>query len=65
MASTPLKQRSDLLLIDAPRSRVLGLAVAAGAVLVALAVVDLLRPITPVVSTGVLYLLAVLLVSTY
>jgi two-component system sensor histidine kinase KdpD len=60
-----MKHPSNLLLIDAPRSRVLGLAVAAGAVLITTLLIYPLRPIAPVLSTGVVYLLAVLLVSTY
>ena len=60
-----MKQRSNLLLIEAPRSRALGLLAAAGAVLVTTAVIFPLRSVTPVLSTGVVYLLAVLLVSTY
>jgi two-component system sensor histidine kinase KdpD len=56
---------APLLLRDVPRSRILGLLVAAAAVGVTTLVIYPLRQIAPVVSTSVVYLLAVLLVSTF
>ncbi|HEV2786043.1 MAG TPA: ATP-binding protein [Solirubrobacteraceae bacterium] len=48
-----------------PRSRALGVVVAVGAVVVTTLVIYPLRNVAPAVSTGIVYLLAVLLVSTY
>jgi two-component system sensor histidine kinase KdpD len=47
-----------------PRSRLVGLAVAVGSVAAATLIVYPLREVAPAVSTGVVYLLAVLIVST-
>jgi two-component system, OmpR family, sensor histidine kinase KdpD len=58
-------RRSSLALRDRPRSPLVGLLVAAVAVLATTALIYPLRQITPSVSNGVLYMLAVLLVSTY
>jgi two-component system sensor histidine kinase KdpD len=52
-------------LIDSPPSPALGLAVAAAAVAGTTLVVYVLREVAPTVSSGVVYLLGVLLVSTY
>jgi two-component system sensor histidine kinase KdpD len=52
------------LLRDRPRSRVAGIAVAALAIALTTLLVFPLREVAPAVSTGVVYLLAVLLVST-
>jgi two-component system, OmpR family, sensor histidine kinase KdpD len=58
-------RRGSLLLRDPPRSPWVGLLVASAAVLATTALIYPLRQITPSVSNGVLYMLAVLLVSTY
>ncbi len=58
-------RRASLRLRDKPRSRALGLLIALGAVMATTAVIYPLGEITPEVSNGVLYMLAVLLVSTY
>jgi two-component system sensor histidine kinase KdpD len=50
---------------DTPRSQAVGIVVAALAVAVTTVLIFALREITPVVSTGVVYLIAVLLVSTF
>ena len=55
----------SFLLRDAPRSRVAGLLVSLGAVAATTALIYPLREITPSASNGVVYMLAVLLVSTY
>src|SRR5687767_4089629 len=55
-ASQPLRDR--------PRSRVAGLVVAALAIALTTLLILPLREVAPAVSTGVVYLLAVLLVST-
>jgi two-component system, OmpR family, sensor histidine kinase KdpD len=52
------------LLADRSRSRLTGVAVAALAIALTTVVISPLREVAPAVSTGVLYLLAVLLVST-
>ena len=57
--------RTSHRLIDAPRSPALGLAVAAAGVAGTTLVVYLVREVAPTVSSGVVYLLPVLLVSTY
>src|SRR5918998_14570 len=59
------RRRSEVLLLGAPRSRLLGALVAAGAVVATTLLVFPLREIAPAVSTGVVYLLTVLLVSMY
>jgi two-component system sensor histidine kinase KdpD len=56
---------APLLLRQVPRSRLVGLLAAAAAVAVTTVVIFPLREVAPVVSTSVVYLLAVLLVSTY
>src|SRR5690349_24102535 len=48
-----------------PRSPLVGLLVAALAVTATTAIIFAIRPHVPVLATGVLYLLAVLLVSSY
>lgn len=55
---------SSLRLKSEPPSRALGLLVAASAVMTITAIIYPLREVSPVVANGVLYLLAVLLVST-
>jgi two-component system sensor histidine kinase KdpD len=60
-----MEQRKPLLLRQPPRSRALGLAVSLVAVGLTTLVVYALRGIAPDVSLGVVYLLAVLLVSSY
>src|SRR5918995_982279 len=57
-------QRAPRLLPDRPRSRLAGVAVATLAIALTTLVISPLREVAPAVSTGVLYLLAVLLVST-
>ena len=59
------RRPASLLVRDVPRSRTLGVLVALGAVAVTTLVVYPLRNVAPAVSTGIVYLLAVLLVSTY
>jgi two-component system, OmpR family, sensor histidine kinase KdpD len=54
-----------MLLPEEPPRRWLGVGVAVAAIAVITAIIYPLREIAPAVSTGVLYLLAVLLVSTY
>jgi two-component system sensor histidine kinase KdpD len=58
-------RRSTLVLSAAPRSRALGLLVAVAAVVATTLVIYPLRAVVPPISTGVLYLVAVLLLSTY
>jgi two-component system, OmpR family, sensor histidine kinase KdpD len=58
-------QRETLLLRAPPRSTATGLLVSALAVAATTAVIYPLREITPAVSNGVVYMLAVLLISTY
>ena len=61
-----MNRRSEsLLLRDAPRSPGLGLLVAVAAVAATTAVIYPLGAVAPAVSLGVVYLLAVLLISTY
>ncbi|HWC25631.1 MAG TPA: ATP-binding protein [Solirubrobacteraceae bacterium] len=59
------RRPASLLVRDVPRSRALGVLVAVGAVAVTTLVIYPLRHVAPPVSTGIVYLLAVLLVSTY
>ena len=60
-----MADRADLLALDAPRSRLLGLGVATlGVTLITLLIYPLKGP-APVLSLGVMYLLVVLVVSTY
>ncbi len=61
----PATRRGSLLLRDAPGSPVAGVLVSLGAVAATTALIYPLREITPDVSNGVVYMLAVLLVSTY
>src|SRR5258708_230862 len=56
---------ASLRLAAAPRSRAVGLLLAAGAVALTTLLIYPLREIAPPLSTGVVYPLAVLLVSTY
>lgn len=58
-------RRGSLLLRDRPRSRVVGLAASLAAVAATTGLVYLLREITPAVSNGVVYMLVVLVISTY
>jgi hypothetical protein len=60
-----MEPRTPLLLREPPRSRALGLVVSLAAVGLTTALVYALRGVAPPVSLGVVYLLAVLLVSTY
>ena len=61
-----MSRRSDSSLwLSAPPSRLLGMVVAGGAVAITTLVIYPVREVAPAVSTGVVYLLAVLLVSTY
>src|SRR5690348_8352013 len=62
MSSTPL---SPLLLKSKRPSPLLGVLVAVGSVAVATLFIYPLKQISPVVSLGVLYVLAVVVVSTY
>ncbi len=55
---------ASLLLKDRPSSRLVGVAVALLAIALTTLVIYPVREVAPAVSTGVLYLLAVLLVST-
>src|SRR4051812_3521025 len=59
------RRPASLLLPDAPRSPLTGLLAAAVAVAVTTILIYPLRQVAPVVSTGVVYLVAVLLASTY
>ncbi len=63
--SSELTERGTLLLRTRPRSTAAGLAVSVLAVAATTAVIYPLREITPAVSNGVVYMLAVLLISTY
>lgn len=71
MSSTPsiespgVNRRGTLLLRDEPRSLATGLLASGAAVAITTALVYPLRQITPAVSNGVVYMLAVLVVSTY
>jgi two-component system sensor histidine kinase KdpD len=58
-------RRSTLDRSTAPRSRAAGVAVAAAAVVATTLVIYPLREVVPPISTGVVYLVAVLLLSTY
>src|SRR5215210_7655463 len=58
------RRRGPSVLAEAPRSRLVGLASAAVVVAATTALVFPLRTVAPVVSLGVVYLVAVLLVST-
>ncbi len=58
-------RRGSLLLRDTPRSRWVGILVSVGAVAGTTALIYPLRQITPSPSNGVVYMLAVLLISTY
>ena len=57
--------RKPLLLREPPRSRALGLGVALGSVALCTAAIYPLKSIAPVVSLGVVYLLAVIVVSIF
>jgi two-component system, OmpR family, sensor histidine kinase KdpD len=63
--SSELGERGAFQLRTRPRSTAVGLLVSALAVAASTAVIYPLREITPAVSNGVVYMLAVLLVSTY
>ncbi|MGA8217728.1 MAG: ATP-binding protein [Solirubrobacterales bacterium] len=60
-----MELRTPLLLREPPRSRTLGFAVAIGSVTLCTLAVYPLRLVAPAVSLGVVYLLAVILVSTF
>src|SRR5215475_10463883 len=60
-----MEPRTPLLLRQPPRSRALGLAVAAGAVALCTLAIYPLKAIAPAVSLGVVYLLAVIGVSIF
>lgn len=61
----PRSDRGSLMLRQAPRSRAVGILVSLSAVAATTALIYPLRQVTPSVSNGVVYMLAVLLVSTY
>jgi len=63
--SSELGERGAFQLRTRPRSTAVGLLVSALAVAASTGVIYPLREITPAVSNGVVYMLAVLLVSTY
>jgi hypothetical protein len=63
--SPDVNRRGALLLRDEPRSLATGLLVSLAAVAVTTALIYPLRQITPAVSNGVVYMLAVLVISTY
>ena len=60
-----MELRTPLLLREPPRSRVLGLVVAIGSVALCTLSVYPLKTVAPAVSLGVVYLLAVIVVSTF
>ena len=63
---SPSRERRDsLLLRDQPRSTTTGLVASLAAVALTTALIYPLRQITPAVSNGVVYMLAVLVISTY
>ena len=60
-----MSRTSLLVLRDRPRSRLLGVLCAAAAVALTTVLIYAIKQVAPPVSTGVVYLIAVLLVSTY
>ena len=60
-----MELRTPLLLREPPRSRVLGLIIAIGSVALCTLSVYPLKTVAPAVSLGVVYLLAVIVVSTF
>ena len=59
------RRPASLLVTGVPRSRAVGVVVACGAVAVTTLAIYPLRNVAPAVSTGIVYLVAVLLVSTF
>ena len=60
-----MSRTSLLVLRDRPPSRLLGVLCAAAAVALTTVLIYAIKQVAPPVSTGVVYLIAVLLVSTY